>query len=255
MMRPRAWLDIPSGPLVVGLESGGDFLGVALLRLSEQAGPSPDQWCMVDEVISHRGRHHADTVLGVLDAMLRRHGLEPNDIALVGVGRGPGGFTGVRVGLATAVGLGMGLDIPTWPVDSLLVLARNAAGPSNASFLAVPLIDARKGQVFGGAYRLADAPSLDAEVVVPASVGSHTDILETARSLGEPLVVFGSGAQLYGCASQVPGTWHQPSALEVALLAAWDWEKHGRPPHGPALDPAYIRPSDAELNEKRRSSR
>ena len=243
---------LPPGPLVVGLESGGDHLSVALLRVGLTAGEPPSAWLLVEEVTSHRGHQHADTLLGVLDAALSRQGLRPSEIDAIAVGRGPGGFTGVRVGMATGLGAALGLGVPVLPVDSLAALALQAAGLGRT--WALPLIDARKGEVYGALYAV-EANAAPREVM-PAAVGPVGGILARARALasGEPLVALGSGALVAGLGGDVPARAHVPSAYSVAWLGARSWDAAGRPAAGAPLDPAYVRKSEAELAEERRQA-
>src|SRR5436190_22032169 len=92
------------------------------------------------EVLGERtGR--AVSVLADADELLRESGLEPRDVDLLAVGVGPGSFTGVRIGLAAARGLALALDLPVAGVSTLDALAAGAPG-------AVPVIDARRGEVF-----------------------------------------------------------------------------------------------------------
>lgn len=241
----------PRGPVVAGLETGGDHTGVALWRLPEAGGEPTSRWTLLESATVYRGQRHADLLLGLLDAMLRRHGLAAADLALVAAGLGPGGFTGIRVGLSTALGLSVGTAAPVWPVSSLAVLARNAAA---SPALALPLLDARKGEVYGAVFEVpAGSPPaalVRAEVGPPESVVAR---LRAAAPPGRDLLVFGSGALAYGLASPVPPGWHVPSAAETALLAAYEWEAAGRDgSKAPPVDPTYVRPSDAEIDRAKR---
>ncbi len=248
----------PQGPVVVGLETGGDHLGVAMWRLPVAVGQPVSAWRLLESSISHRGHRHASTLLPVLDAMLTRQELTAADVALIAVGRGPGGFTGVRVGMATALGLAIGAGggaACVWPVDSLTVLACRAAGASaggERELVAVPLVDARKSEVYGAAFRVpVTGPP---EELMPAMVGPHDVVIAAARDAapGSPAVIFGSGATTYQCASEVPAAWHVPDAADTARIAALAWEHAGRAAEAaPAFDPAYVRPSDAELAQQR----
>jgi tRNA threonylcarbamoyl adenosine modification protein YeaZ len=83
----------------------------------------------------------AARVLADVDALLREAGLAPRDLEAVAVGTGPGSFTGVRIGIATARGLAVSLGIPLAGVPTLDALAAGAPG-------ALPVVDARRGEVF-----------------------------------------------------------------------------------------------------------
>jgi tRNA threonylcarbamoyladenosine biosynthesis protein TsaB len=92
------------------------------------------------EVLGER-TSRAVTLLEDVDALLRRAGARTVDVEGLAVGTGPGSFTGIRVGLATARGLALSLGVPVAGVSTLDALAAGAPG-------AVPVIDARRGEVF-----------------------------------------------------------------------------------------------------------
>jgi tRNA threonylcarbamoyladenosine biosynthesis protein TsaB len=95
-----------------------------------------------DEVLGER-MSRAVTLLEDVDALLRQAGARPADLAGIAVGTGPGSFTGVRIGLATARGLALGLDLGVAGVSTLDALAAGAPG-------ALPVIDARRREIFVG---------------------------------------------------------------------------------------------------------
>jgi tRNA threonylcarbamoyladenosine biosynthesis protein TsaB len=93
-----------------------------------------------DEVLGERVSR-AQTLLEDVDALLRRGGAHPRDLDVLAVGIGPGSFTGVRIGLASARGLALALDVRGAGISTLDALAAGAPG-------ALPVIDARRREVF-----------------------------------------------------------------------------------------------------------
>ncbi len=92
------------------------------------------------EVLAERSSR-ARTLLEDVDALLRQGGANARDLDALAVGIGPGSFTGVRIGLATARGLALALDLSGAGVSTLAALAAGAPG-------AIPVVDARRREVF-----------------------------------------------------------------------------------------------------------
>lgn len=97
-------------------------------------------------------RKHAEQVLPWIEQLLAEAGLARAQLDAIAVGRGPGGFTGVRLAVAVAQGLAFGLDRPLLPVSSLAALAMQAGGGERDCVLAA--IDARMGELYLGAFRI-----------------------------------------------------------------------------------------------------
>jgi len=95
-------------------------------------------------------RRHAELALPMADALLAEAGLGRHALDAIAVGRGPGAFTGVRLGVALAQGMALALDRPVVPVSSLAALALEAP-EDEAAILAV--IDARMGEIYAACYR------------------------------------------------------------------------------------------------------
>ena len=93
---------------------------------------------------------HSETLLPMIDEILRMLDLRPADLDAVALAGGPGSFTGLRIGASTAKGLGLALDIPLIPVPTVDALAYNLCGYTNT--LVVPMMDARRSQVYTGIY-------------------------------------------------------------------------------------------------------
>jgi tRNA threonylcarbamoyladenosine biosynthesis protein TsaB len=127
-----------------------------------------------DEVIARSEvapRRHAELVLPMADALLAEAGLGRHALDAIAVGRGPGAFTGVRLGISLAQGMALALDLPVITVSSLAALAQEAP-EDEAAILAV--IDARMGEIYAASYRRDDnggLVALDEErVCTPASL-------------------------------------------------------------------------------------
>jgi tRNA threonylcarbamoyladenosine biosynthesis protein TsaB len=171
------------------------------------------------EVLGER-TSRAATVLEDLDALLRQAGAHTRDVDGLAVGTGPGSFTGVRVGLATARGLALALGVPVAGVSTLAALAAGAPG-------ALPVIDARRGEVF----------VLDGEprVLAPAEVDPHGRLC------------VGSGAVRYRSLLEAAGAEVPPDSDERHLPRARFHAQLARE-FGPAeaVEPLYLRVPDAD---------
>ncbi|HKJ75724.1 MAG TPA: tRNA (adenosine(37)-N6)-threonylcarbamoyltransferase complex dimerization subunit type 1 TsaB, partial [Gammaproteobacteria bacterium] len=96
-------------------------------------------------------RGHADRVLAMMEAVLAEAGVALRELDGLGFGRGPGAFTGVRIAAGVAQGAAFGADLPVVPVSTLATLARGVQAEGTAERV-LAAIDARKGEVYWGAY-------------------------------------------------------------------------------------------------------
>ena len=200
-------------------------------------------------------RTHGPTVLVLVDSVLTEAGLIPADLVAVACGRGPGSFTGLRIGLATAKGLCYALGVPLLTPSSLEALARavDRDGPRTV----VACLDARRQEIFAAAWRLGEGqPSL----LFAPMAGGPDAVAQAVRSLGgdDPPLLVGTGATLYRDAlteqlgEQVQWPDDAPQTPDAAVLAdlAADSLARGETADLRTAEPEYIRPSDAELNRK-----
>ena len=172
------------------------------------------------EVLGER-RSRAVSVLADADELLRSAGIGPADVGLLTVGVGPGSFTGVRIGLAAARGLGLALDLPVAGVSTLEALAAGAPG-------AVPVIDARRREVF-------------------ALLDGEPRCLAPADLPIEPWEYVGDGAVRYRAVIEQGGGVVPPDDDERHV----PWARlHARLAHdpGPAelVEPVYLRVPDVD---------
>jgi tRNA threonylcarbamoyl adenosine modification protein YeaZ len=190
---------------------------------------------------------HAERLLGILDELLQRSRWSKGDIALVACSVGPGSFTGVRVGVATAKGIALALEIPIVGVGSLEVMAhafrsrRAAEDPEHAT---IALLDARKGEVFWAAYGDDGALLAGPGHVAVASVA------EIAKTVPRPKITFiGEIAGRLGLGSaRVVGSpeTDRPDPAFLAQLALARFAARGADDLD-ALEPTYVRPPDITL--------
>lgn len=196
---------------------------------------------------------HATRLLGMADEALRQAGLEWGALDRVAVGVGPGTFTGLRVGIATARGLAHSLGIETAPVSSLLALAHGAldAGAPEPGEGVLAVIDARRGEVFVAAFEPAGeggrlSQMLDARPVVPEKLDEL--LAQAGRSDG--WVAVGDGALRHRERLARPGLRIPPAGERAHLLSARAICELGAQSPAVALDallPDYRRRPDAEL--------
>ncbi len=171
---------------------------------------------VIEEVALHSADGFAHVLFGEIGALLARHGLKITEVACFASAAGPGAFTGVRVGLAAAKGLAEATGRRVVAVSNLQALASFGAKPLRA-----PVIDARRGDIFGAVYDAA-LRLVQNEVVMPY------DAWAAALPFGAEII---SG--------------RRPLAAAIARIAA------ARFAEGQARDPAeidanYVRRSDAE---------
>lgn len=173
-------------------------------------------------------------------------GVTPTDLTEVVVGVGPGGFTGIRIGIATAQGLGQALGIPVHGASTLEALALGLVSARRApDEVLAPVIDARRRQVFAGAY-VADADGHLREVMAPGA-WDPADLADVLVAQGE-VVTGGDGAHLVPPGPGVRrAEGDSPHRVAPSLLVARVRMGAGRP-----VVPEYLRLPDAEENRLRR---
>lgn len=200
-------------------------------------------------------KRHAELLLSRVQDCLARAGLALADIDLFAVGLGPGSFTGVRVGVATAKGFGLGTGKPVCGVSSLATLAHAAfnSGAVASDSLCAPLLDAHKGEVFAALYARGQGGGLDCVLpglhALPALACAQLTEAAGARAYA----VLGGGYRRYAEQLALPpsarvleATLDIPRASALAALALGQLAREGAPDLA-QLAPCYLRGSDAQL--------
>jgi tRNA threonylcarbamoyladenosine biosynthesis protein TsaB len=183
---------------------------------------------------------HATALLALVDAALADAALEPTDLARIGVGVGPGSFTGLRIGIATARGLAQALALDLAPVGSLEVLAAGAAEETGPGRAVLAVVDAGRGEGFAAGFR--DGRAL----AEPLALGPQA-LTDLATALAGPLAVGGGAvrfrAQLQAAGAAVPADaspLHRLDGRHLCRLAA-----AAETVDRDAVLPHYVRAPDA----------
>ena len=201
--------------LILSIETGTDICSVALANDGELMALRE----------SDEGRDHAKKVALFVDELLRETGVQPSDIDAIAVGKGPGSYTGLRIGVSFAKGMCYALDIPLIAIGSLDALAEVAREDFEAGILDIeeedwaqaklcPMVDARRMEVYAQVFDVEGKAQSDvvAEVVTEESFNEW-------RANGK-FVIFGNGAKK--CAEVLPDAIIEdivPSSRGIVRLA------------------------------------
>lgn len=200
---------------------------------------------LVAEWTVQRKLTHSEQLIPHMDAVLQEAGVEKKDITAVACAVGPGSFTGLRIGLATAKMTARIWGVPLIAVDTLEGLAWNLAG---AEAFVLPLEDAQRGNVYAALYGAFETLWLEA----PAEAAPVDEVIAAAVRHGGPLIACGEAADMYREKLLAVGIRLAPPqnrccrAGSVAA-AAWAKWKRGETADPMTLVPNYIRRSEAEV--------
>lgn len=224
---------------ILGLDTATAACSVCVLRRDGETferSPGPER-------LLDRPAHSRELMPAVAAAMAEAE-VDWSDLDAIAVGVGPGAFTGLRIGVATARALGQASGVALRPVSSLAALAEGIREGAPEPVLALPLIDARRGELFGALYE-DGTPAWEPFVATPAEVAERvrasgaTPLAAGDGSLRFRQVVEGAGARVEPDGSHA----HVVRALHVCRLAA------GLPDTPPeAVVPHYLRAPDATPN-------
>lgn len=122
----------------------------------------------VFEQVEMTQRGHSDLILGMMDTLFQQSETTISEVDAVAFGRGPGSFTGVRVGVGVAQGIAFARDIPVIPISTLLAVAQDAADSLDVDYIAVAM-DARMGEIYCASYQRKEGivELIDSERVCP----------------------------------------------------------------------------------------
>lgn len=208
--------------------------------------------CLLAEYTVIYKKTHSQTLLPMLEEVRKLIELDLNSLDAIAVASGPGSFTGLRIGSATAKGLGLALGKPLVEVPTLEGLAYNLCGTEK---LVCPLMDARRGQVYSGIYTFErNGTGWNLRTVVPQCAADISEIIEKVNALGKETIFLGDGVPVFRDRlaealavpySFAPAGKNRQSAASVAALGAVYYGQ-GRTVSAAGHQPVYLRMSQAE---------
>lgn len=234
---------------ILALDSSGLVASVAVTE---------DDNLLGEYTINYK-KTHSQTLLPMLDEVAKMIELDLKTVDAIAVSAGPGSFTGLRIGSATAKGLALALDKKIVSVPTVGALAYNIW---NCTDVICPLMDARRQQTYTGLYTFEDGRM---QTLLPQCVVQIEEIINKVNDMGKPVVFLGDGVPVFAdfiaqhCKvpyQYAPAHCNKQRAASVAALGAI---LYGEGKAEPAAEhkPDYLRLSQAERErqEKERDFR
>lgn len=225
---------------ILAIDTSNWPLGVALIEDGK----------LIGEINTYISKNHSLRLMPAIEHLFQQTNIEAKDLNGIAVAQGPGSYTGVRIGVTTAKTLAWSLRLPILGISSLHIIAQNKPFTG----LIIPMFDARRGQVYRGAYRWNELSQM--------AVATQTDRLQLVEQLveeyklsEEPLLFIGEGVeqhrevisqQLGAKAVFAHGMEHVPRASYLAHLAWKLWEHSVTDVH--SFQPEYLQLAEAEAN-------
>ena len=232
---------------ILGLDSSGLVASVAVVE---------DDTLLCEYTVNHK-KTHSQTLLPMLDEIVRMIELDLNEVDAIAVAAGPGSFTGLRIGSATAKGLGLALDKPLIAVPTVDALAYNLYETHG---VICPLMDARRNQVYTGIYEFADGKF---QVISAQEAISIEEIIEKINQIGREVIFLGDGVPVFrekieaDCKVShhyAPAHVNRQRAGAVAALGTL-YYKEGKVQNARDHQPEYLRLSQAERERLQREKK
>ena len=227
---------------ILAVEASGSVAGVAYVE---------DNVLKAEFTLNHK-MTHSQTLMPLIGEIKEKLSLDLSDIDYIACSQGPGSFTGLRIGAATAKGIAMGIKRDIIPVSSLAGLAYNIF---MTDALICPIIDARRNQVYTALYEWEGDRLVN---VSPDKITMIDDALNEAAIFERPVIFVGDGIFVHRdkiLANEdfviAPASCNMPRAASIASLGRVIAEEGGNI-EGSKFVPVYLRKSQAEreLEEK-----
>lgn len=229
---------------ILALDSSGLVASVAIME---------EEQTIAEYTVNYK-KTHSQTLLPMLDEIVKMTEMDLNTIDAIAIAGGPGSFTGLRIGSATAKGLGLALGKPLIHVPTLEGLACNLYGYSS---LICPIMDARRNQVYTGVYRLSEG---EFQVVKEQTAIDVAVLAEELNALGEAVTFLGDGVPVYREQLEekltvpftfAPANMNRQRAASVGLRG-FQYYREGRIETAAEHQPDYLRVSQAERERAER---
>ncbi|WP_442597629.1 tRNA (adenosine(37)-N6)-threonylcarbamoyltransferase complex dimerization subunit type 1 TsaB [Neobacillus sp. D3-1R] len=221
---------------ILAIDTSNYTLGVALLEEDKVIG----------EYITNVKVNHSIRAMPAIQALMKDCGIAPNQLTKIVVAKGPGSYTGVRIGVTIAKTLAWSLNIPIVGISSLEILAANT-GRYFKGYIS-PLFDARRGQIYTGLYQYQNG---HLETIMPDQNILTIDWVEKLRTLNEPILFVGNDLPIHQEAIELALgeqavfasiTENNPRPAELGLLGS---KRPVEDLH--SFVPNYIRLAEAEV--------
>ncbi len=209
---------------VLAFDTSSKALSLAILE---------DKQVLAETTINIK-KNHSITLMPAIDFLMASLDWTPKDLDRIVVAEGPGSYTGLRIAVATAKTLAHTLNIELVGMSSLLALV-----PRQQEGLLVPLMDARRNNVYAGFYE-------NAKPVMPEAHLSFAEVLEKVTDAEQVTFVGEVGAFVEQIQEQLPQASYQETLPNAANLALWAWDKKAASLHD--FVPNYLKRVEAEEN-------
>ena len=187
---------------------------------------------LLAEYTTNYKKTHSQTLIPMLEELRNMIELDLDTLDAIAVASGPGSFTGLRIGSATAKGLGLALKKPLVEVPTLEGLAWNLWGTDR---LVCPLMDARRNQVYAAAYEFVpEGETLGLRTLIGQAPIDIAELLEKLNGLGREVVFLGDGSRCTWSGSgnmrKYRTVWRRPAVTDNGRPASPRWERSTAPP-------------------------
>lgn len=231
---------------ILAIDSSGLVATVAVLTEEET----------IAEYTVNYKKTHSQTLVPMMDEIKKMLELDLSEIEAIATAGGPGSFTGLRIGAATAKGLGMALNIPIVSVPTVEALSYNAYGYDG---FICPMMDARREQVYTGVYKFEDG---EFKEIIQQCAVPVKDIIDEINKLGGNVIFLGDGVPVYKeiieTEVKVPyklAPAHMNRQRAAALgVRAFEYIKAGKVETAAEHKPDYIRLSQAEREKAEKNN-